>query len=257
MSRSLYELAVRPQWRTPWKRLLELFAVAADIYLRRRYAILFYSLLFTLVASPFLAALEVDTTLLGLLMASNLLLAVVPIGTAGVRRALMILVVVALAGRFIAGYLGAAAVSSANLAVWTPVGLLAAANALRFVLRTRSVDSEHIHAALSAYLLAGLSFGTLYWVLEQTLPGSLFYSGAAPQDFSHADGIYLSFVTLATLGYGDFVPKSDVARGMTILEAIAGQLYLGVMVARLVSLYVSGETTGKREEPKKGRGAGA
>jgi voltage-gated potassium channel len=50
-------------------------------------------------------------------------------------------------------------------------------------------------------------------------------------------GIYFSFVTLATLGYGDIVPASDVARGLAILEAVIGQFYLTVVVARLVSLY--------------------
>lgn len=51
--------------------------------------------------------------------------------------------------------------------------------------------------------------------------------------------MYFSFVTLATLGYGDIVPRSDVARSLAIIEAVAGQLYLAVMVARLVSIYVS------------------
>jgi hypothetical protein len=44
-------------------------------------------------------------------------------------------------------------------------------------------------------------------------------------------------VTIATLGYGDIVPVSDLARGLAILEAVCGQLYLVVLVARLVSLY--------------------
>ena len=68
--------------------------------------------------------------------------------------------------------------------------------------------------------------------------------------FSQADGIYFSFVTLATLGYGDFVPKTEVARGLAILEAVAGQLYLGVMVARLISLYVSGAADKKNNSPE-------
>ena len=60
----------------------------------------------------------------------------------------------------------------------------------------------------------------------------------APGQFSLANGIYFSFVTLATLGYGDVVPQTEIARGLAILEAVSGQLYLAVMVARLVSLYV-------------------
>jgi hypothetical protein len=49
--------------------------------------------------------------------------------------------------------------------------------------------------------------------------------------------IYFSFVTLATLGYGDVVPASGPARALAMLEAVFGQLYLVVLVARLVSLY--------------------
>ena len=135
--------------------------------------------------------------------------------------------------------------------IWTVVGLLAAANALRSTLRAVSIESEHIYAALSAYLLAGLSFGVLYWALERAWPGSLNYGGGMVNNFfSEADGIYFSFVTLATLGYGDFVPKTEVARGLAILEAVAGQLYLGVMVARLVSLYVSGTAAKKQVGPE-------
>ena len=44
-------------------------------------------------------------------------------------------------------------------------------------------------------------------------------------------------MTLATLGYGDLVPATDAARALAILEAVFGQLYLAVLVARLVSLY--------------------
>jgi hypothetical protein len=54
-------------------------------------------------------------------------------------------------------------------------------------------------------------------------------------------------VTLATLGYGDVVPVSEAARSGVVFEAIAGQLYLAVIVARLVSLYVVGELSNMRE----------
>ena len=49
--------------------------------------------------------------------------------------------------------------------------------------------------------------------------------------------LYFSFITLATVGYGDIVPRSDVARGLAIVEGVGGQLFLAVLVARLVSLY--------------------
>jgi hypothetical protein len=215
--------------------------VIADIYIQKRYAILFYSLLLVFVASPLLAALHWKSTFIELLLATTLLIAVLPVRAISMRWILWALIVLALAGRFFAGHLGYR-FASFNLGIFTLVGLLAAVNALRFTLRATSIDSGHIYAALSAYLLAGLSFGILYWVMERTWPGSLIYTGAMVDRFTEANGIYFSFVTLATLGYGDFIPKSELARGLAILEAVAGQLYLGVMVARLVSLYVSGSS---------------
>lgn len=53
--------------------------------------------------------------------------------------------------------------------------------------------------------------------------------------------VYFSFVTLASLGYGDIVPVGEAARGTAILEAVGGQLYLAVLLARLVALYTAQE----------------
>jgi len=85
------------------------------------------------------------------------------------------------------------------------------------------------------YLLAGLFFGLLHWEIERTWPGSYAESGAStPASFPLSTAIYFSFVTLATLGYGDVVPKTEVARGLAMLEAVGGQLYVAVTIARLV-----------------------
>jgi len=70
-------------------------------------------------------------------------------------------------------------------------------------------------------------------VLEQSMPGTF----TSPTHFSQTSAIYFSFVTLATLGYGDIAPRGDIARGIAIIEGVGGQLFLAVLVARLVSLY--------------------
>ena len=88
-------------------------------------------------------------------------------------------------------------------------------------------------AALSAYLLAGIFFGVIYWAIEVALPGSF----AGPSEFTRESAVYFSFVTLATLGYGDFLPKTDMTRGFVVFEVIGGQLFLAAMVARLIGLY--------------------
>jgi hypothetical protein len=218
----------------------------AGAYFARRYTILFYSLLFTLGAAPLLAALHVDDRLLQLFLALNLLAAVLGVGDRRPSRLLLLLLGAAVAVRLAAMWLHDDALTTRSIALWTVVGLLAAAGAVRIAMRGTAVSAEHLYAALSAYLLAGVFFGVLYWAIERTWPGSIVVAGEmlVPGQFSPTSGIYFSFVTLATLGYGDVVPKGEAARGLAILEAVAGQLYLAVMVARLVSLYVQGARKG-------------
>jgi len=72
---------------------------------------------------------------------------------------------------------------------------------------------------------------------EQLWPSTFF---VATGEFSRTSAIHFSFVTLATLGYGDIVPRSDLARGLAVVEGIGGQLFLAVLVTRMVSSYVRG-----------------
>ena len=219
------------------------------IYRHWRYAILFYSLLLTLAVEPLRKALGFPTSLLELFLAINLLAAVVPVGGRKTRWVLLLFLGVVLAVRGGTAWLDLAALEPMALALWTVVALLAAASALRFALGVRVVDRERLYAALSAYLLSGIFFGVFYWVLEHTWSGSLAIPGEGAQsNFSLVVAIYYSFVTLATLGYGDIVPRSEAARGLAIMEAVAGQLYLAVLIARLVSLYVSGEDKGNQRD---------
>lgn len=201
-------------------------------YLRRRYTILFYTLLFTMVASPILSAIGRRGALIDALLAANLLLAVMPLTSGISRRFLLAAMAAAWVARPLSAWLGHTTFSEMTLAAWTLIGLLAAAGALHFAMHGSRVDAEHLFAALSAYLLAGIYFGLLYWALEQLQPGT--FVGA---NFSRTGATYFSFVTLATLGYGDIVARTDLGRSLAVLEAVGDQLFLAVLVARLLSLY--------------------
>lgn len=208
------------------------------IYANHRYSVLFYSLLASLAISPALQPLGLDHNVIEVLLAVNLVAAVIAVGEPLVRRAALVALVVALVARPVAALLNEDIVSEGSLVLWGSLALLAAASALRFALRGQTVGGEQIYAALSAYLLAGFFFGQLYWVLEQFSPGSIAVGGAsAPAGLPVATTIYFSFVTLASLGYGDVLPVSDPARGLAVAEVVGGQLYLAVMVARLVSAW--------------------
>ena len=205
----------------------------ADAYLRRRYAILFYTLLLTVVVVPLVATFELSGALIEFFLAASLLAGVMPVSTAKSRRILLTIMIAVWLARPATAWFDHRALSVMTLGFWTLIAMFAAAGALRFAMRARSVDLEHLYAALSAYLLAGIFFGSFYWVLEQIGAGSFAVSG----EFTRMSAIYFSFVTLATLGYGDIVPLSDIARGLAVIEGIGGQLFLAVLVARLVSLY--------------------
>ena len=207
--------------------------LSAQFYLRHRYSMLFYTLLLTMIASPVLNSLKLSGTLFESLVALSLLAAIMPAEAKKGHHLLLVLMIVAWPARLLTERLGHSVLSPLTMGIWTLIGLLAAVAALRFAMAASKVDAEHLYAALSAYLLAGICFGLLYWVLEQIGPGSFAVSGG----FSQTSAIYFSFVTLATLGYGDIAPRADVARGLAIIEGVGGQLFLAVLVARLVSLY--------------------
>ena len=117
--------------------------------------------------------------------------------------------------------------------------LLAAGVAVRRAFAPGRVDAERICAALDAYLLVGIAFGVGYWLLETSLPGS--FSSVAEGSLTPPRAIYFSFVTQATLGFGDIAPIGEHAQGVVVAQGIGGQMYLAVLVARLVSLYSAQE----------------
>lgn len=114
---------------------------------------------------------------------------------------------------------------------------------LRHVLTAKSVSEDTIVGSICIYLLFGLTWAHIYALIEHLNPGS--YKGLAI-DYSHSefatnilrDFIYHSFTTLTTVGYGDIVPVSMLARTFNILEAIVGQVYMTVLVARIIGLYI-------------------
>ena len=202
-------------------------------YARHRYAILFYTLLFMLVALPIADTLGLPPLVLKLLIAGCLLAAVMPNAAKGSRYAFLAAILLLIVARFVTERDDVPIDFGPVLALYGLAGLLAAAWTLRFVIRSPAVDSETVYAALSTYLLAGLFFGVIYTAIEFMWPGS--FSG--PDPFTQASAVYYSFVTLATLGYGDFLPRSELARGVATFEVIVGQLYLAVMVARLIGAF--------------------
>ena len=107
-----------------------------------------------------------------------------------------------------------------------------------------SVDANKLCGAVCIYLLIGLFFSQIFQILIAINPAHFVTSsGATLTSASHnrlelgVNLVYFSFVTLTTMGYGDILPATLASRMLSALEAVVGQIYLAVLVARLVSLY--------------------
>jgi hypothetical protein len=111
------------------------------------------------------------------------------------------------------------------------------------VFRDGPIDLNRIVGAVSIYLVLGLIWAFLYSLLETIQPGSFALSRQGIADHAQmnlvSEFIYFSIVTLTTLGYGDIAPLSRPARMFATLEAITGQLYVAIVIARLVGLQIT------------------
>ena len=113
-----------------------------------------------------------------------------------------------------------------------------AVNILSFVFEQREITLDVIYGAIVVYLLIASTWALLYRLLESIQPGSFSIVSEEVQRGSLVF-FYYSFVTITTLGYGEITPVTDVARSLAIIEAVIGQLYLVVTVARLVGIHIS------------------
>jgi hypothetical protein len=103
------------------------------------------------------------------------------------------------------------------------------------------VTGHRIRGAILVYLLLGGLWALLYQVVALTIPQAFrLPEGMAGGDPDALQRLmtYFSFITLTTTGYGDITPVHPVARTLTMLEALVGQLYPAITLARLVSLAV-------------------
>ena len=211
-----------------------------------------------------------------LLLSILLLFALNPILSGGPLRitvmqvlftAIMLASVYAVRGERRLFLIGIALVLPAIIANWLTVGveipwLLVAARlllALFLVLTTSvilyeiatetEVTADTIYGSACVYLLLGLIFAFLFSSFEMVFPGSFHMTlqdlPGAVGDIAYESAIfselaYFSYVTLTTLGYGDITPLTQMVRWLSTSEAVLGQFYLAVLVARLIGMHLAG-----------------
>lgn len=116
---------------------------------------------------------------------------------------------------------------------------------MRKILCARRVNADLIFVALMVYLLSGILWANFYFIENLLSPGS--FQGAGTLNFdtnTHLNTyeqqfnfLYYSFATLATLGMGDITPLNHLAKSLTAMEAMFGQLFVAIIIAKLVSLW--------------------
>ena len=99
---------------------------------------------------------------------------------------------------------------------------------------SRTVARAQLYTAVNIYLLLGLLWATLYLAVDAFSPGSIQMGNQADRQ---TELLYFSLVTLSTVGYGDIVPLSGMARIVTALEGVTGVLYIAITVALLVGRF--------------------
>lgn len=115
--------------------------------------------------------------------------------------------------------------------------ILVMATLLMNIFSGHRVTSDKIYAAISCYLLLGMFWAIVFMMIENIDPAAFgrvmpLWGGSA------AEIVYFSFCTLTTLGYGDITPQTTVAQTACYLEAVMGQLYVAILIARLVGLNI-------------------
>ena len=112
---------------------------------------------------------------------------------------------------------------------------------LRYVYKKGPVTRERIEGAVAAYLLITIAFALGYILISFLIPGAFRFPDKPPNIGDPRFGYifhYFSISTITTVGYGDIVPVHPFSRTLATIEALVGQLYPAILLARLVSLSV-------------------
>lgn len=208
---------------------------------------LLVSLVALIIASPFLAEFEHEPVVAAAIMTWLFAAGVVVSGST--RRALVIgivLFVPAVVLKWLSAVNPALTAWSAGFSVLL-LGFVMM-QLLGYIQRARRVDTEVVCTGVSIYLSLGIQWSLLYSIVAALTDGA-FVRGMTGEPVENGfELMYFSFVTLGTLGYGDIVPVSNIARMLAMVESMTGVLVLAVLIARLVSLHPGQKRAAEMEQ---------
>ncbi len=207
-----------------------------------RYAALLISLLFLAVVVPLFEGTGFDTAVTDLVSIAILVSGVWAASHRARDVAILAMLAILMTTRWLpfSGQRGIALLSGIAGALFF---VYVAGIILADLMAARRVTIDTIGGAACGYLMIGLAFGSLYFVIELLHPGAFNLAESARSSFRAMNAGYLhlayySIVTLTTVGYGDINAKIPIAENLSAIEAMIGQFYIAVLVARLVSIQI-------------------
>lgn len=224
---------------------------------RGRFKTLFVCLILLSLLTPVVESTTFGRILLYVLLCLNLLAAVFAISTH--RRAVYVAATLLILSFFASTWATFLAGEESDVRSHTVADALtfaafvyASVLILKDVISAGPVTTDKIFAAICVYLLAGIAWGMLYIVVFLNDMESFRFSQPPVLSDEQVDTAslfshfcYYSFVTMTTLGYGDITPASSTTRMLSWLQAVLGQLYVAVLIARLVGLHTQSQAAGE------------
>jgi len=196
------------------------------------YYLLIMLFLAIFVAPPLVLAQILPQVVIHVAMALVLLTGVITVPChTSVRLIAFLIAIVAVIGRFVEVVMSGQIPAATEIVLSVVTLTIFAALIIRQFLARGQAIKHRIAGAVAVYMLLGLLWARLYELVKLIDPGAF--------KIAHDEGLatlfYFSFVTLVTIGYGDVVPVSLVARNLAILEGLTGQLYLVILISSLVA----------------------
>jgi len=175
------------------------------------------------------------------------------IGTHIWAKLVVLLAAVSLVPRFIGFFHVSPQLMSLNALMAVLFCALLATVILLQVFREGPVNAHRIAGSVAVYLLIGVIWESLYLIVALQASNAFVFPPYMATEDPHvvqAKLLYFSFITLTSVGFGDIVPVHPVAQTLAMLEALIGQLFPAILLARLVSLEIESRQHKRKKEKK-------
>lgn len=203
--------------------------------IQSKYAILLFALISLLLAIPIL-----DDSSFGKMIFSTFFLFIIAGILYGIRRSRHLIAYIIIALFVVAFHFTAIKVHQFNTVSYLLALIFYCYAIVVFshdIFTTKSLTNDVLLGSICVYLLIGLSFATIYMLLQSFELGALMHQSTNLPIIFSADFYYFSFITLSTVGFGDIVVQSGFAKSIVMIESTVGIFYIAIMVARLVALF--------------------